>query len=164
MRKRILFVVALMAAGAVGASLAFVIPSSAAGGTKHKEFTLYEKSTHDHAYQADQGDHGFSVGDYEVGHEPLFRHHKRTAVLSRVCHNIRVHRSTRASTLQCDGVISLKGGTLTFLGRIAFGPNGGSNTLHLAITGGTGTYRDASGTVTLDFNQSPAPVDFSIDY
>ncbi|MFN2594892.1 MAG: hypothetical protein ABR579_08405 [Actinomycetota bacterium] len=164
MRKKLLSVVALLAAGAVGASLAFVLPSSAAGGTKHKEFTLYEKSTADHAYEADQGDSGFSVGDYEVGHEPLFRHHKRAAVLSRVCHNIRVTKSTHASTLQCDGAISLKGGTVTFLGRISFGPNGGSNTLHLAITGGTGLYRNASGTVALNFNHHPAPVDFSIDY
>ncbi|MDQ3877399.1 MAG: hypothetical protein M3290_03505 [Actinomycetota bacterium] len=162
MRKKIMLVVALMAAAAVGASLAFVLPSSAAGGTKHKEFTLYEKSKKDHEYTADQGESGFSTGDYEVAHEPLFRNHHKAASLTRVCHEIRVNRAARSATLQCDGVISLKGGTLAIVTRIVFGSS--ANKAHLAITGGTGIYRDASGVVQVGFDQHPSPFHFDIDY
>lgn len=160
--KKLLWVLSLIAAGAVGASLAFVLPSSAAGGTKHKEFTYFEKSTKDHSYQADQGQGGFSEGDYEVGHEPLFKNHHKVASITRVCHDIRVNRAARSATVQCEGVLKLKGGTLTLLTRITFGNSARKD--HIAITGGTGIYRDASGVITVDFNTHPAPFHFSIDY
>ncbi|MFN2594893.1 MAG: hypothetical protein ABR579_08410 [Actinomycetota bacterium] len=162
MRKKLLSAIALLAAGALGASLAFVIPSSAAGGTKHKEFTLFEKTTADHAYEADQGDSGFSTGDYEVGHEPLFKNHHRVASLTRVCHTIRLNKAARSATEQCEGVLKLKGGSLTILTRLSF--NKSQDKAHLSITGGTGIYRDASGVITTDFNTHPAPFHFSIDY
>jgi hypothetical protein len=55
---------------------------------------------------------------------------------------------TPSSRLQCRGTYTLHNGTIRFAGTIGFGNN------RIPITGGTGTYRGAHGTVSTIFNKT----------
>jgi hypothetical protein len=52
-------------------------------------------------------------------------------------------RNFRKSIATCDGVLALRGGTLTVQANIDFG----SSVTHGAVTGGTGAYANARGTL-----------------
>jgi hypothetical protein len=159
MRRKITIAGALVGLMALGAVAGYVLPSSAAGGSRHREIVVFSPNTKDHTF--DQGTHGFSEGDYQTGHGPLLRHQKRQGSITHVCHVMDVHR--RSAVLQCEAVVNLRGGRLTGLGDIRFSRKRGSSA-HIAITGGNGIYRDASGTLNIDFNQRPNKFTFSIDY
>src|SRR4051794_36187271 len=157
MRRKITIAGALVGLMALGAVAGYVLPSSAAGGSRHKQIVVFSPNTKDYSF--DQGAKGFSTGDYQIGHGPLMRHHKKQGSLTHVCHIVTAHR--RSAVLQCEAVVTLQGGRLTGLGDIHFSRNPSA---HISITGGNGIYRDASGTLTIDFNQHPNKFTFSIDY
>ena len=57
-----------------------------------------------------------------------------------------------ANTWECHGVNSLPGGQITVQGIVTYGPDEEikAEPYQFAITGGTGRYRDASGTVQIE--------------
>jgi hypothetical protein len=86
---------------------------------------------------------GLRAGDESVSARSLFTTQKKPAG--------QLHISCIATTggqnwvLLCTGVYALSGGTL--VGTTLAVPSQGPNTLHIAITGGTGRYEGARGSV-----------------
>ena len=87
----------------------------------------------------DIGDDGFSPGDYFVFEERLFRHGEQVGRDSVRC--MVNHRS-----IMCDGTLTRGSGNLEVAGTFFFRDGG---PIQLAVTGGTGRYRDAAGTFTV---------------
>ncbi len=83
------------------------------------------------------GDGDFSSGDYFVFEERLIRHGDQVGRDSIEC--MYNHRS-----FMCEGTLIRGPGTLEVAGAIFFRAG-----IHLPITGGTGSYRDAAGTLTV---------------
>jgi hypothetical protein len=87
----------------------------------------------------DAGDGGFSPGDYSVFEERLFRHGEQVGRDSVRC--MANHRS-----IMCDGTLTRGSGNLEVAGTFFFEAGG---PIQVAVTGGTGSYRDAAGTMTV---------------
>ena len=87
----------------------------------------------------DTGDGGFSPGDYSVFEEGLFRRGEQVGRGSVRC--MANHRS-----IMCDGTLTRGSGNLEVAGTYFFE---GGGPFQLAVTGGTGRYRDAAGTFTV---------------
>lgn len=92
------------------------------------------------------GDGRFGPGDYFVFEERLFRRGEQVGRDSVRC--MLNHRS-----IMCDGTIVRGPGNIEVAGTIFFRQRG----IHLAVTGGTGRYRDAAGTFTV--RGAPGPRD-----
>jgi hypothetical protein len=102
----------------------------------------------------DAGDAGFSLGDQSVFSDDLLtaRNGNRVGFDGGVCTVVRVEdASTQTGTLQCLVSYSLSGGQITtqHLSKTANLAPSGTETG--AITGGTGRYRTARGSVKIEF-------------
>ncbi|MDQ3104016.1 MAG: hypothetical protein M3Q87_02110 [Actinomycetota bacterium] len=85
------------------------------------------------------GDGGFSPGDYFVFEERLFRRGEqvgRDSVLGMINHR----------SIMFDGTLTRGSGKIEVAGTVFFRASG---SIQLAVTGGTGRYRDAAGTFTV---------------
>jgi hypothetical protein len=93
----------------------------------------------------DVGPEGGSVGDYNVINTPFLdpKSNQQVGLESGVCTSI----EAPPGRLQCVTTASFPEGNITFQGAFLFEPP----ELELAITGGTGAYRTAHGTVTFIF-------------
>ena len=79
-------------------------------------------------------------GDEFIFSANLRRHGQKVGTLNAIC-TLMLH-----SKLQCQGTFKLLGGTITGSALVpANEPNGSTD--HIAITGGTGTFRGASGEI-----------------
>jgi len=87
----------------------------------------------------DVGDGGFSPGDYFVFEERLFKRGEQVGRDSVRC--MVNHRS-----IMCDGTLTRGSGNIEVAGTFFFGAGG---PIQLAVTGGTGRYREAAGTFTV---------------
>ena len=87
----------------------------------------------------DVGDGGFSPGDYFVSEERLFKRGEQVGRDSVRC--MVNHRS-----IMCDSTLTRGSGNLEVAGTFFFGAG---LPIQLAVTGGTGRYRDAAGTFTV---------------
>jgi hypothetical protein len=87
-------------------------------------------------FVVDVGAPGLSLGDYTVFHDQLFAHGMRVGDDGGTCPIVDVSQGL----IHCTGTIRLAAGQLTFQGLTTTAP-----TKHVAITGGTGRYQDASG-------------------
>jgi len=85
------------------------------------------------------GDGGFSPGDYFVSEERLFKRGEQVGRDSVRC--MVNHRS-----IMCDSTLTRGSGNLEVAGTFFFGAG---LPIQLAVTGGTGRYRDAAGTFTV---------------
>ena len=91
-------------------------------------------------FVVDVGEPNISLGDYTVFHDLLFSHGKRVGDDGGTCPIVDVGQGL----IHCTGTIRLAGGQITFQGLTTTAP-----TKQFAITGGTGSYQDASGQGTL---------------
>lgn len=115
-------------------------------------FTLKVKTTAEH-YE-DVGRRGESIGDTLVFGEKLFHEGERVGTSAVICHVTKARAGT--IRLLCWATLSLRGhGDLTIHGKVVFREEGPAQQV-LAVTGGTGTYLGASGTMTLDESRRAA--------
>jgi hypothetical protein len=119
------------------------------GGQTIKLFTVLQKPTAD----IDLGDEGFSLGDQQVFSDDVFAK-KGGAKLgfdAGVCTIVRVtDPKTFAGTAQCVVTVSLAEGQIAAQGLVTFVGDELPAPFDIAITGGTGAYKDAGGQVTVE--------------
>ena len=99
----------------------------------------------------DLGEADFSEGDQFVFTNDLFRGGTKVGEDGGSCIVTRLTQEG-ANTWECHGVNSLPGGLITVQGIVTYGPDEEvkAEPYQFAITGGTGRYRDASGTVRIE--------------
>jgi hypothetical protein len=137
---------ATIAAGAVavGATAGALTLGGAASASS--QTTTMHLVAHDQQFAMDDlGDpspQGPGLGDVLVMTQRLTNHGKTVGLI----HNSSVDVDARRNLFQSTGSVSLAHGTIEFAGVV-------SQTEHfkLAITGGTGDYRGAGGTIAFDF-------------
>ncbi|HLZ37223.1 MAG TPA: hypothetical protein VKP64_05580 [Mycobacteriales bacterium] len=137
--------VALVAvpAGALGVA-ALTSASSGSAASTIQVTTKAVQSTH-----LDLGTRGLSQGDQMIFAEDVFLAGKKIGTDGGVCTVTRV-LSGSAHETQCLVSATLPKGQLTFQGLF----NTSQKTVRLAITGGTGAYRDTGGYVTFPHTMS----------
>ena len=98
----------------------------------------------------DLGDADFSEGDQFVFTNDLVRGDRKIGEDGGWCIVSRLTQEG-ANTWECHGVNSLPGGQITVQGIVTYGPDEEikAEPYQFAITGGTGKYRDAGGTVQI---------------
>lgn len=153
MKKSVATGLAIGIAAAVGASGATAIASKQHGGNQHtKRFTIVEHPDSDAT--VDLGATGDSAGDLLVFANPVYdaKDTKQVGTNQGSCIRTQV-----GVAWECTWTTFLKGGQLVVQGP--FLDSGAPTTL--AITGGTGRYAGARGTMTLRPNAAdPAKFDF----
>lgn len=99
----------------------------------------------------DLGDADFSQGDQFPFTNDLYRGDQKVGEDGGWCVVTRLTEDG-AATLECLGANSLPGGQITVQGVVTYGPGEEvkREPYHFAITGGTGKYRAARGTVQID--------------
>jgi hypothetical protein len=150
----------LPALGALGVLLA-VAGATAAGaasepGSKNegKGRVIHLTTKQVHQGFVDHGATGFSVDDVIVFSNDLYRNGEKVGTDAGSCTVARIE-SGGATTLHCAGTNSLPGGQVSVQGVAAPG-----EPFELAVTGGTGRYRNASGQV---FGENTTPTEMRID-
>jgi hypothetical protein len=145
-------------ASAAGAAAALVLTAGGhAAATTSQSFRLAAHGQSEH--NIDLGQKGFSAGDYDVHSDRLTHAGKRVGWDVGTCLTNSVTRTRAVQT--CEFVLHLGKGELDARGAIASGP-AGPGTFSLAIVGGTGQYRDATGVLrvtTSNTNSVPLVVD-----
>jgi hypothetical protein len=90
---------------------------------------------------------GFGPGDRLFFSEDLYRDDERVGINGGECVIVRVQSETTA-TANCVATLSLPGGQITVQGLITF--TEGDPPFTVAVTGGTGRYRDADGEMRIE--------------
>jgi hypothetical protein len=122
--------------------LAFGSAVAAAGGKGQR--TLRLTATENQFAFLDLGDTGTSVGDQFVFSEVLSRRGQDVGDSGATC-TITELASYDTVTSNCVGTLRLRGGQITVQGLVTFQGEDDPDRFTIAITGGTGAYRGASG-------------------
>lgn len=111
----------------------------------------------------DLGAADFSEGDQFVFTNDLFRGNTKVGEDGGLCVVSRLTQEG-AATFECHGVNTLPGGQITVQGLVTYGPTEEikQDPYHFAITGGTGKYRKARGTVRIKEGPEEAQLTFRI--
>jgi hypothetical protein len=140
-----------LAVGGVTFASAYAGGSSNDSGSQDVRWQAVTVQSNDNI---DLGASGFSLGDEQVFSDDLYAEGERTAsgTDGGVCTVVRIDRSakTPSGTAQCVVTLSLPDGQITVQGLVTFSGDQLPAAFDLAITGGTGAYSDASGTVTVE--------------
>jgi len=137
-------------AAAVGTGV-WALPSASAGdrgdddhGDRRQVIRVMSREVD--SADLDLGKRGFSLGDRFVFSDNLFRHGMRVGTDHGECMATRIHGSR--ATFQCTATAVLRRGQITVQGAVTFAEDG-SAPFRLAVTGGTGRFRDAGGQLTV---------------
>jgi hypothetical protein len=84
-----------------------------------------------------------SAGDFFVFHQPVLLKGRRVGAVDVQCTAARGGKSFERARFACQGAYGLKRGTITV--QAVF--KGGADVVRIAITGGTGKYEGASGSI-----------------
>lgn len=125
-------------AGLVAAAIGGMSLAHAGGTNHHRTFTLREVDTGGKYISITHSKNG-APGDEFIFSANLKRHGKKVGDLNAKC-TLVLHNK-----LICEGVFRLPGGTLTAQTLLPSQDSNAPN--HIAITGGTGSYRGATGEV-----------------
>jgi hypothetical protein len=144
-----------LAIAAIAATMAFggvALASANAGGSGHDDgLTLFDRTVQ--TTDIDLGDKGFSLGDQLIFADDLFakKDDPKIGSAGGVCTVVRVADAKKFSgTAQCVVTLWLRDGQITVQGLLEFPGEGLPEPFDLAVTGGTGAYRDAGGQVTVE--------------
>ena len=97
----------------------------------------------------DLGESGDSLGDQFIFSGDLFKHGKKVGIDGGVCTIVRLEPMVSA-TAQCVATAELPKGQITVQGLLTFTEETEGEPSFLAITGGTGKYREAQGELKVD--------------
>jgi hypothetical protein len=131
----------------VGVSLASAQSKGSSDGQVIKLFALTVQTTN-----IDLGATGPSIGDKNVFSDDLSpqKGSAKTGVDGGECTVVRIDQTTNSTTAQCVVTLSLADGQIAVQGLATFAEQEGPTTIVLPITGGTGSFRGASGEVTAE--------------
>jgi hypothetical protein len=150
--RKLRTVVALAVAAATAGAMAATAASD--DGSQHEGGQVIQLTTKQvHQGFVDHGTPGFSTDDQFVFSNDLYRNGTKIGEDGGTCTVTRIADSG-ATTLHCLGTNSLPGGQISVQGLAAPG-----EPFELAITGGTGRYRNAHGQV---FGENTSPTEMSI--
>jgi hypothetical protein len=145
-----------LAVAATAATMAFggvALASANSGGSSddHGGQTIFAVTVQ--TTDIDLGATGFSLGDQQVFSDDLSAR-KGASTLGTdggVCTIVRVTDAKKfAGTAQCVVTLSLPGGQIALQGLVTFTGDDLPEPFDIAVTGGTGDYRDASGQATVE--------------
>ena len=125
----------------LGLTISIISPASSDTRYHHRTLHLTDKASDDRDDFVDVGEQGESVGDYLViDRDPIFdaSRSEKVGEATGDCLSLR-------TLFECDVTFKLRGGLITFEGPVSFE----EETSRLAVTGGTGAYKTAHGTVTV---------------
>jgi hypothetical protein len=145
-------VLAVLAAAAAVTAAAAPADEGSEDGREGRVIHLTTKQVHQGF--VDHGAPGFSVDDEFVFSNDLFQDGEKVGTDGGTCTVTRVE-SGGAVTLHCSGTNALPGGQISVQGLAAPG-----EPFELAITGGTGRYRNARGQV---FGENTSPTEMRIE-
>ena len=116
----------------------------------------------DKEVEIDLGEPGGSLGDQFVNSGDLFRAGEKVGIDGVVCTLVRLEPMVSA-TSQCVATAELPKGQITVQGLLTFTEETEGEPSFLAITGGTGTYREAQGEPKVDqISETEAQLTFKI--
>ena len=151
---------ALVAAAAVGVPLAFLLPGGSAAGVSDGSTFKIVEAANGQAHFIDlppkqkSENQPPSVGDELIFVNRVTRDGKPYGFVQAMC--VVTDKATRhqPELLLCNGVFHLPGGTLTVSAGGRF-----EKTVHIAVTGGTGRYEGANGSITSVTQKDGSSVD-----
>ena len=124
----------------LGLTIAIISPASSDTRYQHRTLHFAEKFSDDQDEYIDVGQSGESVGDYFVlNRDPLFN-----ASRTQRAGEVRGHCMFVREMAECDVTFKLRGGLITAEGTFEF-----DESSTFAVTGGTGAYKTAHGTLTV---------------
>jgi hypothetical protein len=131
----------------VGVSLASAESKGSSKGQVIKLFALTVQMT-----DIDLGPSGFSIGDQNVFSDDLSpqKGSAPTGIDGGVCTIVRIDENANTTTAQCVVTASLAGGQIAIQGLATFAEEQEPTTFVLPITGGSGSFRGASGEVHVE--------------
>jgi hypothetical protein len=109
--------------------------------------------------ELDLGEQGESLGDQFIFSDDLFRDGEKVGIAGGVVTLVRLEPMVSA-TLQFVATAELPKGQITVQGLATF--TDGPSTYRLAITGGTGRYKTAHGTLTVEETETGARLTFRV--
>jgi hypothetical protein len=143
MRSKIRVIGAALVSALVVAAV-YSTTSASAGGNDTKVLRLSEQNST--GTDLDLGEPGFGPGDQFVFRGKLFKGSERVGTTGGACVVVAVF-GTKADT-QCQATLRLKHGQIALQGLITFVEEE-SASFTVAVTGGTGKYRNAHGEATI---------------
>jgi hypothetical protein len=161
MRKRVGILAASVAVLAL--SLSIVAPAMSNQRYQRVRFTVWDRSSDDERFntEVNVGGRGFTPGDYIVLQgDPVFNRSftERRGSVRGDCLLIRAGQ--RSASFECDVTFSLGAGRITVEGPLTFA--GAVTNATFAVTGGTGRYRAAHGTLHARFTDQGAVFSFDL--
>jgi hypothetical protein len=145
MPRKLMVGVLVVVLVATGASMAVAGGGDDGDDDGGKVIRVVSKTTSD--AQLDLGDTGIGVGDRFVFGDELSRNGERIGEDGGECVITHVESET-SQTANCVVTLSLPGGQITVQGLVTFTADQAPFTV--AVTGGTGRYRDADGEATVE--------------
>jgi hypothetical protein len=142
---------------AVVAVLALAVLAAAApaaGGGKGKGKTLRLTAVQKQQQFIDLAPTGPSLGDQLVFSDTVYRDRREVGTDGVVCSITQVVPPYTVATYQCVATIRLRDGQITVQGLNEFQGQGDPGPFKLAITGGTGAYRGASGEEVVRYDRN----------
>jgi Allene oxide cyclase barrel like domain len=137
---------AVVAIVAVGILLVGAAPAAAGGKHgKGKGDTLRLVAVDDQFEFIDVGAPGTSLGDYFVFSDIVYRRGEEVGTSGGQCVVVAGTPPYATFTAQCVATLDLERGQITLQGLVEFQSDDDPNPFTVAITGGTGKYRGASG-------------------
>ena len=142
---------AALAVAALGGTVVATTAASAAPASGARTISFTEHEISDKTFNLGSG-HGFGIGYVELASNKLMQGGKQ------IGHDGLSFTVTRLSThsadQMCSAVEVLAGGQIDLSGLVTSTPSG-PGTFRLAVTGGTGVYRNARGYATVVPSNSP---------
>ena len=112
--------------------------------------------------EIDLGEPGDSLGDQFVTSSDLFRAGERVGVDGVVCTIVRLEPMVSA-TAQCVATAEFRKGQITVQGLLTFSEETEGDPFRLAITGGTGKYKEAHGELkVVEVSETESQLTFKI--
>jgi allene oxide cyclase-like protein len=145
MLSKIMIGVLAAATVATGASIASA--GNGDDGSDDSGRTIHLMSRTVHETDLDLGDTGFGPGDQFLFADDLFRDDEKVGTDGGSCTVVRVEGQN--ATINCTATFSLAGGQIAVQGLIEIVGNE-ERPFTVAVTGGTGRYRDADGEALLE--------------
>ena len=130
---------------ATGASMAFA--GSGDDGDDDGGSVIRLVSTNATETNLDLGETGEGVGDHFLFAADLFRGDEKVGDEGGECAIVRIIERV-AAVAHCTATLSLPGGQITLQGLVRFADE--SEPFTVAVTGGTGRYREADGEMTIE--------------
>ena len=156
MRRKVRLLIGMLLSALIVTAV-YSATSASASGDGTKTLVLEERDSRE--TEVDVGEPGFGAGDQFVFRSKLFKNDERVGTVGGACTIVGILNETNAD-VQCVATLRLKHGQITAQGFITFAEETAPFTV--AVTGGTGRYRNAHGEIVITENPDAGTAEYSI--